>query len=106
MGDGGHNWQLFCFHKHKTEAAEEADTRTHVRQLSCLPTVHMASSKSARAEEKLETETEVETKCPQCHHRPSTTKAPYKCLTYIMMVSMDHFVEGYGPLSALVAGAW
>ena len=79
------------------------------RVLSCLPTVHMASSKSARAEEKLETETEVETKCPQCHHRPSTTMH-YTSVRHVsifhVMVSMNHFVEGYGPLSALVTGDW
>ena len=77
------------------------------RVLSCLPTVHMASRESARAEEKpgeVETEAEVETKCPQCHHRPST-------ILGTLQVS-DLYHDGlYGPFrgrirAAVCPGAW
>ena len=67
----------------------------------------MASSKSDRAEEKpgeVETEAEVETKCPQCHHRPST-------ILGTLQVS-DLYHDGlYGPFrrrirAAVCPGGW
>ena len=67
----------------------------------------MASIKSDRAEEKpgeVETEAEVETKCPQCHHRPST-------ILGTLQVS-DLYHDGlYGPFrgrirAAVCPGGW